>query len=236
MGRIVERIDEPIQNELIKIFKAETERRPEVLARYHAYIKDPEHLFVLPDDARSKQPRRLSYDTLAEILEVFGFSYVDVYKIIGVQLHWWNDRAQRMCEVCDSLPPEIVTKFNQTAAESSPMFWRAKNVKKLQPTMRARLVFAQSHSGVHYSRKEVPEMIPVWKDRKLCQTLDTAVLPHVAEELEISLHWLLRLDETTTLLAKNPETESFMDTFGFLPAFVQNTYLYAMEDLKKELS
>lgn len=176
------------------------------------------------------EPKRLSYDMIPQYLSATGFSYRDLLEITNgedgerAQLFWTTEIEKNMCSACDSLSPAIRERIYGMILEILPA------------TMRDLLFSEDTQDNRVFDLAESREVKPgetyrKIKDQSILRDVCTfrktpnrafEVIPFgkynaIVSLLDVSYHWVLGLNETTCVLAKNGDTEMIMDAFCLLP-------------------
>ncbi len=174
--------------------------------------------------------RRLSYDVMPQFLMATGLTYRDILEIANgengqrAQLSWSSEIEEAMCAVCDSLPAEIREKIHDMIIEIMP--GPLMDVLFSDDTEDMRIfdmaeIREKSASEAWSKIKDDPMLknMCVYRhipDRSI-NFLPFSKYSKVVQDLDVSYHWILNLDETVCILAKNGDTEMIMDAFCVLP-------------------
>ena len=135
---------------------------------------------------------------------------------------WASEVETNMCSYCDllssdnrkqvlalirSMLPDVFEDPELDAETPLKKIMKANSVRSYCSVETARQI---SELGVdkQYRRRNIVYSY---------NALELNILPYIAVNFDVSLHWLLGLDESVTVLAGSGETESIMKLFCFLP-------------------
>lgn len=224
MGKYAERVDSDIQEALYNKLKSQDIQALDLFKKKHM------------SRSKSAKPKtkELTYDMLPELLNIAKLSVKDMYELIGILIMWPDKDAEELCNICDSLPIEIQEKIKETAMKIAPDFWRkSPEALEAQPTKRAMMIlerqYYRSNRRTLEDGKVTPELLKVWEEPKHTTTLKTIDFPAIAQNFEVPLHWLLRLDENSLVLAKSPVTEHIMSAYLFMSSLNKDILKYAVK-------
>lgn len=171
--------------------------------------------------------KKPTYETLEKWLDVLEWTYTDFFKKgCCIDIGWGDYRLEAICNYLDSANSASAMKLYGLAVELLPNTIRAQ--------------FDISDDYTNYGRR-ITDMIMVkanednnalktfqelgigrrWEEKKHAVASYKAVpieyYPAVAQRFGMSLHWMLNLDESTTILARKGSTEKLMDVITMLP-------------------
>jgi len=159
-----------------------------------------------------------------------------------IKVHWATDQEAKMCALCDLLTDEDRDRVLNLVRELASDEVRKLNLENrdlqnyeeiVQRTfsITADQMFHVNKIAIANYLRSFGEAEVLKKTEKMgiaqnytrrfgkfmFNAIEISLLAYVAAESDISLHWLIGLDESTTLLAKNGRTETIMAYFCFLP-------------------
>jgi len=193
------------------------------------------------DKPRSGWPKRLCYEHLPELLDIAGLGYLDILKCISkdpenryVEPQWSSEVETAMCSCCEILShsqrmqvlalinrilPEV---FKSSEYESMTPLLRLTKASSVRTYCNAEMKRQTKELGVNdiYNRRYTPFSF---------NAIELNMIPYMSMSFDVSPHWLLGLDESRTVLAKDGETETIMDLFCFLPEERKQMVLQAVQ-------
>lgn len=159
-----------------------------------------------------------------------------------IKVKWATDQEAKMCVLCDLLTDEdrerVLTLVRDLASEEvrklnlergdltkntgSVQSSSSTSAEEMPPVDKVAIANYLRSFGEGDVLKKTEKMgiVPNYLrrfGRFTFNAIAISLLAYVAAESDISLHWLIGLDEGTTLLAKNGRTETIMAYFCFLP-------------------
>ena len=199
-----------------------------------------------------KRARRLTYETLPEVLDIVGMSYRDFFEIITTEegqkrgvLSWPTEIEAKMCDVCDKLteeerlcvyrcivdditPKAVLTMCPDDAAPITRAFTPFRIFSDAQKDFSQKakeLGVATAYSMYTRTPKQSND-----KERALAMH----DMPKVSVGLNVSLHYILNPEKGRCVLAEHYTTELIMDYFCFLPKWWQESLLFGVEVAAKK--
>lgn len=201
---------------------------------------------VPKEKLRDRKLKRLCYEHLPELTKITGVTYKDIFREISrnpdgeyEEPRWASEVETNMCSYCDllssdnrkqvlslirSMLPDVFEDPELDAETPLKKIMKANSVRSYCSVETARQI---SELGVdkQYRRRNIVYSY---------NALELNILPYIAVNFDVSLHWLLGLDESVTVLAGNGETESIMKLFCFLPEerknIVYNAVAFAVNE------
>lgn len=173
-----------------------------------------------------------------------------------IKAGWATEQETRMCALCDMLTEDSRNHVLDTIRELASDEVRKLNLEnrnldkyeeiiqikrtvtadELQPVDKVAVVSFLRSFGSHDVSAKTKEMgVSESYYLRFIQfrfnAIGLSLLAYVAKASDISLHWLLGLDESTTLLAKNGRTETIMAYFCLLPDDRKNIAMEAVSHI-----
>ena len=173
-----------------------------------------------------------------------------------IKAGWATEQETRMCALCDMLTEDSRNHVLDTIRELASDEVRKLNLEnrnldkyeeiiqikrtvtadELQPVDKVAVVSFLRSFGSHDVSAKTKEMgVSESYYLRFIQfrfnVIGLSLLTYVAKASDISLHWLLGLDESTTLLAKNGRTETIMAYFCLLPDDRKNIAMEAVSHI-----
>ena len=173
-----------------------------------------------------------------------------------IKAGWATEQETRMCALCDMLTEDSRNHVLDTIRELASDEVRKLNLEnrnldkyeeiiqikrtvtadELQPVDKVAVVSFLRSFGSHDVSAKTKEMgVSESYYLRFIQfrfnVIGLSLLAYVAKASDISLHWLLGLDESTTLLAKNGRTETIMAYFCLLPDDRKNIAMEAVSHI-----
>lgn len=176
------------------------------------------------------QERRLTYDSLADILQIAGMNGKDFYTYVGLAAEWPSPDMRTIARCCDSLGDETLERVRESAFALAADWWRDQNLLGAQPTIRARAAFFRLFS--YAERSKVPDCLQMAvKDGTASTNISLADFPSAAKFLGINLHWLLGFPPNLAFFGKKAMTDEVLDAYSFMPEASQRCFLKALETM-----
>lgn len=169
--------------------------------------------------------RKVSYQTLPYLLDYAGINMKEMYELFGIELDWPTEDAKEFYASICSLSKEDQSHLLRVIKSIGASLWYApqQEDRKMMtnPTRRAiwviRRKYDTSDSGqLRVAKGLGDEFIKAWMDKKFYTTISIKLLPEVSKKLQVSIHWLLGNDKSTTSLAATPMEEQIMSGYLFL--------------------
>lgn len=235
MGMGVERVSVQLQDAL---FEYAQNRDAESRAAIERFKKANASAFrgKIIDGRLMRETKILTYDKLSEIMRICQLRLDEAFDLVGVEVRWPGEDFERLASACDKLPSELISQVAATARELAPDWQKREEIDELLPTRRALNILRRKTSCGDRMNLEIEELRHAWDDGKFFTTIATEAMPEVAEYLQISLHWLMRLDRDILVYAKKPETEAVLDEFSFMPPDLRDRFIQAVETLSEGAS
>ena len=173
-----------------------------------------------------------------------------------IKAGWATEQETRMCALCDMLTEDSRNHVLDTIRELASDEVRKLNLEnrnldkyeeiiqikrtvtadELQPVDKVAVASFLRSFGSHDVSAKTKEMgVSESYYLRFIQfrfnVIGLSLLAYVAKASDISLHWLLGLDESTTLLAKNGRTETIMAYFCLLPDDRKNIAMEAVSHI-----
>ncbi len=223
------------------VIKKEKEKRQRDYEEFLSEIMN-----IPKERLRDRKLKRLCYEHLPELTKITGVTYLDIFRAISrnpegefEEPRWASEVETSMCSYCDllssdnrkqvlklikSMLPDVFEDPELDAETPLKKIMKANSVRSYCSVETARQI---SELGVdkQYRRRNIVYSY---------NALELNILPYIAVNFDVSLHWLLGLDESVTVLAGNGETESIMKLFCFLPEerknIVYNAVAFAVNE------
>ena len=176
---------------------------------------------VPKEKLRDRKLKRLCYEHLPELTKITGVTYKDIFREISMLS---SDNRKQVLALIRSMLPDVFEDPELDAETPLKKIMKANSVRSYCSVETARQI---SELGVdkQYRRRNIVYSY---------NALELNILPYIAVNFDVSLHWLLGLDESVTVLAGNGETESIMKLFCFLPEerknIVYNAVAFAVNE------
>ena len=177
---------------------------------------------------KEKGQKRLCFEHIPVLLNIAHASYLELLNEISkdpdgnrIKAGWATEQEARMCALCDMLTENGRNRVLDTVRELA-----SEEVRKLNLENRN----LDKYEEIIQIKRTVTadELQPV---QFRFNVIGLSLLAYVAKASDISLHWLLGLDESTTLLAKNGRTETIMAYFCLLPDDRKNIAMEAVSHI-----
>ena len=174
-------------------------------------------------------PRRLCYEDLPELLRISGLSYLDLLKYVSrdpdgeyVEPRWATDTEAVMCSYCDILSPDRQEKVHEMICRILAPGFQSDEFESMPPILRLTKANYLRNNYIGEMKKQSEDLgVKNIYMRRLnpssYNTVELNLISYFAVSFDVSLHWLLGLDESQTVLAASGKTEEIMDLFCFLP-------------------
>ena len=184
---------------------------------------------VLNNKGRSHGPKRLCYEDLPDLLKISGLSYLDLLKFVSrdpdgayVEPKWATDTEAVMCSYCDILSPDRQEKVLEMVRRILAPSFQNKEFERMSPLVRlTKANSLRNNSAAETIRQSMDLGVKKIYIRRYHPTgynaVNLSLISYFAINFDASLHWLLGLDNTHTVLAASGKTEEIMDLFCFLP-------------------
>lgn len=204
--------------------RKDKERRQEALEQFRIKITP-----VYRGSPRAKGPLRLCYEHIPQLLEISGLTYLDIFKAIAKDPNgnpytprWATDDETQMCSYCDLLSTEQRIMAKELIRALLPDTFESLDEQHFSPVQKiAKANYMRTYCSNETARQAVElGVVKQYRRRNIpysYNAIEFSLLPFMAENFDISLHWLLDLDEKHCVFAANGETESLMTLFCFLP-------------------
>ena len=136
-------------------------------------------------------------------------------------MSWPTDDEDRFCSFCDSLSADNrKTVLELIKAVSNPKIVNLdrSDLSPIEIVYRTTMCRVQNNVGAKQELQKIGILdLNAGYVRKDYAAMRLSILPYVSKQLDISLHWILNLDDQHIVLAKSGETETIMDYFCLLP-------------------
>ena len=193
------------------------------------------------DKPRAGGAKRLCYEHLPELLDIAGLDYLDILKCTSkdpenhyVEPQWASEVETAMCSCCDILSHsqrmQVLALINRILAD----VFKSSEYKSMTPLLRlskANSIRTYCSAEMRRQTKELG-VFDIYLRRHgqfSFNALELSMIPYMSMSFDVSPHWLLGLDESRTVLARDGETETIMDLFCFLPEERKQMILQAVQ-------
>lgn len=195
---------------------------------------------------RSQNPekmytKRLSWEMLAELKEIFGFSYMDILKVACTkdeehpfELKWSTETQARMCSFCDRYLSKAGREklLSFLISITSPRF-RDRVEEKDAPIWKLFSFTSWSETRLGETRDKMREIGMEDRYQARLYSAQSALtfeqIVFLTYTFKVSAHWMLSAGEDELFLAQNGTTESIMDYFCLFPEDIQQCILSGLE-------
>lgn len=195
---------------------------------------------------RKEGPRRLCYEQMDEIVETTGVSYFDILNILSkdpdgnkIVPQWPTKSEADMCSYCSIMTDRqmevVLTLVKRVLAE----IFTSGEVEEENPMLRlykasSSRTFCIKEMGRKMKELEVADAFARRYMPYSYNALELNLVTFMSTTFDVSPHWLLKLDENTTVLAPTGKIEMIMDLFCFLPNERKEIILAAAEAMTNE--
>ena len=190
---------------------------------------------------RAKGPMRLCYEHIPQLLDTVGLTYMDVFSAIAknpdgerIKPRWSSEEETRFCAICDQLASaqrRLIGNLIRSLLPESFDYLQGQDASPIQRIAKVNRI--RSYCENETARKTAALGVDKQYSRRNVQysynAIEFSLLPFMAEHFDISLHWLLGLDEKHCVLAGSGETELIMAQFCFLPEERKHIVMKAVE-------
>ena len=216
--RAIHRDDERrIRLEIDKRFSQKEDAR-ELYDILEAEIKDKNHY----------RPNRIAFKSIPAILEITGMTYKDLLEITNAEtdgnradIHWPKPVEEKMCALCDSLDEAAREQIYEIVLDLLPeplreiLFMEALNTEKVVDSVQLRSYDPRHLTSVMNVSTSIRDTLQ--RKNQSLYRIKFFMMKYLAENLDVSYHWMLGLDSHDCVLAKHGTTEMIMDAFCLLP-------------------
>lgn len=226
--RLYSYLRRPPENDSIEPH-AEWERRSEA---FEAYLKSNVRTANTRYGEKGRVERLLNYDSLSDILRIWGLNGRKALENMGVEMDWPSQEFQTVAELCDGFDGQAMERVTRSAFALASDWWQSEEIRKAQPSERAKALL---RSKVPFSeQKNAPEMLK----RAIDDTRGTTSIPisafnEIAAYLQVSPHWLLRFAPDVALLGSRAATDVILDAFSFMPGEARRIFIDALNTYRK---
>ena len=181
--------------------------------------------------------KRLTFDSLTDILRIAGMSGKEFFEAIGVTVQWPSRDFQRLAQICEQLSEKDRKAVAETAFFLSTDWWKQEKIIHMQPSLRIRAYFKRT---VPYTLQSgAPKtLLAVSKYGESRQGPSTVFLtipvedfPAISVYLQLSPHWLMRLPEDVPFFGTTGDVDSILDAYSFMTRRTKQYFLQAVSDL-----
>ena len=172
--------------------------------------------------------RRVTYDTLPELLRIAELNGRQLFQLMGVPVPWPDDEFKLLAGQCEHLPEKTVHQILYSAIQMTPNWWMTEEAQAACPSDRARLLFQRRFPRTMRKMINCPPLEKIWTDQHSAYTIPFRDFPETAQILKVNLHWLLCLDEGTCFFGSRPEIDFVLNVFSFMPEQLRKTFLEAV--------
>ncbi len=135
---------------------------------------------------------------------------------------WSSELEQKMCTFCATLNQKDRDKVEALIKNMLPPYYTDPQLKQFTPVQKIAYINQNRSYSVRSASAQVfaigiEEQFTRRRMKYTYNVIELNILPYVAKVLDIPIHWLLNLDESTTVLAPDGNMETIMDLFCFLP-------------------
>ena len=173
----------------------------------------------------------LTYDSLSDILRIWGMNGRDAGEIMGVTFEWPTEAFRNVAGCCDSFDQETLNRVHRTAYKLSNSWWKQEKIANAQPTVRARSWFI---AKIPYAaQKEAPEKLyAAARSSEGFMSIPFSVFPEVSAYLEVSPHWLLKFPPDIPFYGDKPLLDQILDAFSFMSEEARAAFLLALQEIQ----
>lgn len=190
---------------------------------------------------RAKGPMRLCYEHIPELLDISGLSYLDVFNAIAkdqsgnpIEPKWSSETEDQMCSYCDMLSKAQRASIKDLIRSFLPSTFEDLDKQELSAVQKIVNANNMRTYCSNETSRQVEELgiVKQYRRRNVPYShnaIEFNLLPYMAEQFDVSIHWLLGLDESRCVFASNGDTETIMTLFCFLPDERKSVVLKAVE-------
>lgn len=199
--------------------------------------------------AKAKIYRRLCYEDIGPVLNILGLTWKQYMDLASIDtednpypVKWKSEELKTLCETLDHFTESDREKILNTAKQLAgpsvsklytsdmPTPWRileALRVEHENPRF-----LAKTFRQLNLQSKVTPRL---FANDYQETAVNFATIPYIANELNLSAHWLLRMPENTPLLAEHAMSEVIMDIYCLLPNERKNILQFVACTMKETI-
>lgn len=175
--------------------------------------------------------RNITYDILPLFLSECGITVKEMLSLMGINVSFPNEEFAYIDTCCNGLLNSQVNKIYEIIKQMAPPL--PYNDPKNGPLKRITSFYRATNSPSRYSN-ETREGIKkaLYTFSAASTTLKDMVI--ISYELEISLHWILSLNDRTPIYNSNPTVDLILDYFSFAPPILKKSFLRMLLSISEE--
>ena len=189
------------------------------------------------------QVHRLYWENLPELMQIVGINYKRLLEIVTTDedgnsypIKWPTFELQLLCFICDKILTANERRALLDLVKASAPMWirelvesdRAPLNKLFDYTKIVEELRGESRLKAKQAGLEKEYIAKTAKNKETI--LAHSQIPLLAELFEVSVHYLLGLDENTTVLAENGTTEMIIDYYCLLERNQRDALRAALEE------
>ena len=188
------------------------------------------------------QVHRLYWENLPELMKIVGINYRRLLEVVATDedgnsypIKWPNEELELLCYICDKILDADARRALLDLVKSSAPMWIRELVESDRAPLNKLFDYTKIVEELRGETRLIAKQAGLEKEyiAKTAKNKETILahsqIPLLADHFDVSVHYLLGLDENTTVLAENGTTEMIIDYYRLLEQNQRNALLTALE-------
>lgn len=188
------------------------------------------------------QVHRLYWENLPELMKIVGINYRRLLEVVATDedgnsypIKWPNEELELLCYICDKILDADARRALLDLVKTSAPMWIRELVESDRAPLNKLFDYTKIVEELRGETRLIAKQAGLEKEyiAKTAKNKETILahsqIPLLADHFDVSVHYLLGLDENTTVLAENGTTEMIIDYYRLLEQNQRNALLTALE-------
>ena len=188
------------------------------------------------------QMHRLYWENLPDLMKIVGINYRRLLEVVATDedgnsypIKWPSPDLELLCFICDKILDADARRILLDLVKSSAPMWIRELVESDRAPLNKLFDYTKIVEELRGETRLIAKQAGLEKEyiAKTAKNKETILahsqIPLLADHFDVSVHYLLGLDENTTVLAENGTTEMIIDYYRLLEQNQRNALLTALE-------
>lgn len=173
--------------------------------------------------------KNITYDTLPVFLQKSGLTMRDLFAHLGIEVAFPNNQAAQIATYCKDLSNDEIQRIYKIVKMTAPAL--PFEDPKMGPLKRLTSLYRTTFSVNKENKDEARQ----GKARNNITVSASAIsfnsIIQIANEMELSLHWILNLGDEISVYTDSPMIDSILDYFSFSSPQLKKVFLNLLQEI-----
>ena len=188
------------------------------------------------------QMHRLYWENLPDLMKIVGINYRRLLEVVATDedgnsypIKWPSPDLELLCFICDKILDADARRILLDLVKSSAPMWIRELVESDRAPLNKLFDYTKIVEELRGETRLIAKQAGLEKEyiAKTAKNNETILahsqIPLLADSFGVSVHYLLGLDENTTVLAENGTTEMIIDYYRLLEENQRKSFIEALE-------